>query len=130
MCFMSAENSFLSFQTTYLQAFLIWWTTHICVWDCGKTDCMVWVNPFRLSVAVIRMSSTPRAFRSVSTPIQKLELSFLPSHMPNTSLRPSRFNPTATYTALLMTFEFRSEEHTSELQSRENLVCRLLLEKK
>src|SRR5690606_16945213 len=27
-------------------------------------------------------------------------------------------------------FEHRSEEHTSELQSRENLVCRLLLEKK
>src|SRR5690606_40149519 len=26
--------------------------------------------------------------------------------------------------------EHRSEEHTSELQSRENLVCRLLLEKK
>src|SRR5436309_8976266 len=25
---------------------------------------------------------------------------------------------------------FRSEEHTSELQSRENLVCRLLIEKK
>src|SRR5690606_41650947 len=28
------------------------------------------------------------------------------------------------------TFCGRSEEHTSELQSRENLVCRLLLEKK
>src|SRR5690606_42052866 len=27
-------------------------------------------------------------------------------------------------------FFTRSEEHTSELQSRENLVCRLLLEKK
>src|SRR5690606_41715549 len=27
-------------------------------------------------------------------------------------------------------FQPRSEEHTSELQSRENLVCRLLLEKK
>src|SRR5690606_42029919 len=26
-------------------------------------------------------------------------------------------------------YEIRSEEHTSELQSRENLVCRLLLEK-
>src|SRR5690606_41923447 len=26
--------------------------------------------------------------------------------------------------------DFRSEEHTSELQSRENLVCRLLLDKK
>src|SRR5690606_41725351 len=28
------------------------------------------------------------------------------------------------------TGKLRSEEHTSELQSRENLVCRLLLEKK
>src|SRR5690606_27509559 len=27
-------------------------------------------------------------------------------------------------------YRLRSEEHTSELQSRENLVCRLLLEKK
>src|SRR5690349_22075966 len=27
-------------------------------------------------------------------------------------------------------FQFRSEEHTSELQSRRDLVCRLLLEKK
>ena len=26
--------------------------------------------------------------------------------------------------------DLRSEEHTSELQSRRNLVCRLLLEKK
>src|SRR5690606_40887783 len=37
--------------------------------------------------------------------------------------------------ALLNDWDFtddaeRSEEHTSELQSRENLVCRLLLEKK
>src|SRR5690606_39539490 len=29
-----------------------------------------------------------------------------------------------------MKYTIRSEEHTSELQSRENLVCRLLLEKK
>src|SRR5690606_41176777 len=29
-----------------------------------------------------------------------------------------------------MKIVLRSEEHTSELQSRENLVCRLLLEKK
>src|SRR5690606_41367823 len=29
-----------------------------------------------------------------------------------------------------LAIEDRSEEHTSELQSRENLVCRLLLEKK
>src|SRR5690606_40370299 len=31
---------------------------------------------------------------------------------------------------VLPALSFRSEEHTSELQSRENLVCRLLLEKK
>src|SRR5690606_39461109 len=31
---------------------------------------------------------------------------------------------------LYVRVEDRSEEHTSELQSRENLVCRLLLEKK
>src|SRR2546427_7968466 len=29
-----------------------------------------------------------------------------------------------------ITWELRSEEHTSELQSQSNLVCRLLLEKK
>src|SRR5690606_39319264 len=32
--------------------------------------------------------------------------------------------------ALYSMVQMRSEEHTSELQSRENLVCRLLLEKK
>src|SRR5258706_9075857 len=32
--------------------------------------------------------------------------------------------------ALLFAFVHRSEEHTSELQSLTNLVCRLLLEKK
>src|SRR5690606_41992592 len=31
---------------------------------------------------------------------------------------------------LPLSINLRSEEHTSELQSRENLVCRLLLEKK
>src|SRR5690606_40794485 len=30
----------------------------------------------------------------------------------------------------VLRYVLRSEEHTSELQSRENLVCRLLLEKK
>src|SRR5690606_40730493 len=49
------------------------------------------------------------------------------------------FNPVACLQLLLQLnpapFSFRiillrSEEHTSELQSRENLVCRLLLEKK
>src|SRR5690606_40115724 len=36
----------------------------------------------------------------------------------------------ADYFRMAITQTVRSEEHTSELQSRENLVCRLLLEKK
>src|SRR5436309_9945862 len=42
----------------------------------------------------------------------------------------SRGCRTATRCRSTGSLDFRSEEHTSELQSRENLVCRLLLEKK
>src|SRR3712207_8379443 len=38
--------------------------------------------------------------------------------------------PLITIKLLLSSFKVRSEEHTSELQSRQYLVCRLLLEKK
>src|SRR5690606_19468946 len=38
--------------------------------------------------------------------------------------------PSSTKIRSCKAFLIRSEEHTSELQSRENLVCRLLLEKK
>src|SRR5690606_41667489 len=41
---------------------------------------------------------------------------------------PLLLRPSASNIAKYM--RLRSEEHTSELQSRENLVCRLLLEKK
>src|SRR5690606_40994790 len=40
------------------------------------------------------------------------------------------FEPDQTQVFRWETRANRSEEHTSELQSRENLVCRLLLEKK
>src|SRR5690349_22491372 len=39
-------------------------------------------------------------------------------------------SPAHAESAPLMAGELRSEEHTSELQSRRDLVCRLLLEKK
>src|SRR2546430_4314392 len=50
-------------------------------------------------------------------------------------MRPSRPMPLATSWTSAPTFSQssarkRSEEHTSELQSQSNLVCRLLLEKK
>src|SRR5437016_11602019 len=38
--------------------------------------------------------------------------------------------PSATRPSIRLAVEIRSEEHTSELQSLTNLVCRLLLEKK
>src|SRR5690606_42056672 len=44
----------------------------------------------------------------------------------STGVRPVTF----LNTVLKAFVSVRSEEHTSELQSRENLVCRLLLEKK
>src|SRR5690606_40125622 len=46
-------------------------------------------------------------------------------------LRVSAVAPDGVIEAIESTrYPFRSEEHTSELQSRENLVCRLLLETK
>src|SRR2546430_6125748 len=52
--------------------------------------------------------------------------------MPHSATVPVAFSPDGT--RLLTTIDYfatvRSEEHTSELQSQSNLVCRLLLEKK
>src|SRR2546430_11205079 len=64
------------------------------------------------------------------------------SRLPDPSRQPVRDDPDLLYQvagqapkipldeALRPTWLFRSEEHTSELQSQSNLVCRLLLEKK
>src|SRR5260370_31861935 len=43
---------------------------------------------------------------------------------------PSQHESFSTWAYLSKNFRVRSEEHTSELQSHLNLVCRLLLEKK
>src|SRR2546430_11669393 len=56
------------------------------------------------------------------------------SHGRTSSPGASRFRPDRRNVALpnssCCAIECRSEEHTSELQSQSNLVCRLLLEKK
>src|SRR5947209_16131 len=69
-----------------------------------------------------RLRMTEPAFRNAR--ISRLGLLLLPVHLQVDSRR-----------HLLQLFEagfglLRSEEHTSELQSRQYLVCRLLLEKK
>src|SRR5256886_12444591 len=53
---------------------------------------------------------------------------------PRSSARPASSQPIVPFssatTGLASRMRRRSEEHTSELQSQSNLVCRLLLEKK
>src|SRR5438874_9781997 len=52
-----------------------------------------------------------------------------PEERPSTPEQPSDTRQLE-YANALFTRKMRSEEHTSELQSRRDLVCRLLLEKK
>src|SRR3989442_15884920 len=53
----------------------------------------------------------------------------LPIQVPGPS-HSAPYHPDMTLNASIFTLQRRSEEHTSELQSRPHLVCRLLLEKK
>src|SRR2546430_7238920 len=46
------------------------------------------------------------------------------------SFRPATATPASITSTIANGKSWRSEEHTSELQSQSNLVCRLLLEKK
>src|SRR5437660_8322907 len=65
--------------------------------------------------------------RSTLFPYTTLFRSFFSKRAFNALSSSSRCSGDNTFLLLLM---FRSEEHTSELQSRGHLVCRLLLEKK
>src|SRR2546430_12302143 len=53
-----------------------------------------------------------------------------PAAMPGRYNRSRQFNLGRGTVIVIDRFSARSEEHTSELQSQSNLVCRLLLEKK
>src|SRR2546422_2277960 len=77
-------------------------------------------NPLflRTSSRALRAASRARAALTAFAMIARATLGFL-----------SKNSPSASFTTLL-TMPSRSEEHTSELQSRLHLVCRLLLEKK
>src|SRR3712207_7755797 len=67
-------------------------------------------------------------FRSERTRRRSPSEPTLPTASKNSRAAPlsPRYRPAASTSRLA----FRSEEHTSELQSRQYLVCRLLLEKK
>src|SRR3712207_8459234 len=53
------------------------------------------------------------------------------AHVSPCTVRPVTYRPTPRdWSCCVVSHHGRSEEHTSELQSRQYLVCRLLLEKK
>src|SRR2546430_9913925 len=59
------------------------------------------------------------------------QLMFWSVQMPKWNVRPMRLSSPGGLSRLgMLEVDARSEEHTSELQSQSNLVCRLLLEKK
>src|SRR2546430_7121071 len=73
--------------------------------------------------------------RSTLFPYTTLFRSMPPANIP-ADVVIGRYTPTATgsdetpISSMAIVRKTRSEEHTSELQSQSNLVCRLLLEKK
>src|SRR3989475_2382815 len=85
------------------------------------------------AVGMIRREDVPIAFRVRRPRPYTIRGTF--RRPPPIPMLPER-NPEPTVAAVTLVFrggvifESRSEEHTSELQSQSNLVCRLLLEKK
>src|SRR5690606_41874708 len=75
---------------------------------------------------ITSMSSTGRSIRGSSRPLTVMGMLAAAINHADTCAAATR-NMTM---AEVLPADNRSEEHTSELQSRENLVCRLLLERK
>src|SRR5256886_8880241 len=93
------------------------WSSDVCSYDL-PTPCT---------------TSTLRCFTRILSPPVSLETTALfqaRSRGRSICGAPKAMPRPAISCASSMTFAARSEEHTSELQSQSNLVCRLLLEKK
>src|SRR3712207_8940770 len=69
-------------------------------------------------------------FRSSSSPWWRRDTPAMPSAGANSASSGPADRVSVSKPSMLMHHRLRSEEHTSELQSRQYLVCRLLLEKK
>src|SRR5690606_42008161 len=96
---------------------------------CACFSDLPFLVPYRTRIALLfafffRIRRPPR---STLFPYTTLFRSVLPATSQGPSNRPSGCG---TKSSRGFSRAKRSEEHTSELQSRENLVCRLLLEKK
>src|SRR3712207_8921642 len=69
------------------------------------------------------------SFSIISKP-SRLELDVIISYPSRDKLKSNSSNICSSSSIINILSKLRSEEHTSELQSRQYLVCRLLLEKK
>src|SRR5437016_11406604 len=96
-------------------------------------------TPFAGNPAAVCVLPAPRDERWMQDVAREMNLSETAFLLPeNTGYRLRWFTPAAevalcghaTLASAHVLWEDRSEEHTSELQSLTNLVCRLLLEKK
>src|SRR2546430_12549757 len=95
---------------------------------CGLTEAtgfpsdLATMRPNAMPPASIPATTSGSSIRFCSTASRTISAIALPTRVNRRTLEPIGFQ--LTYTS------YRSEEHTSELQSQSNLVCRLLLEKK
>src|SRR5690554_7313887 len=92
----------------------------------------------QVPATLIRFTSTPVMELFLNTGINHLlkkerqqnELDFLKGQVARVEITDLKFDFSFTLINQKLVVTVRSEEHTSELQSRPHLVCRLLLEKK
>src|SRR5690606_41025725 len=84
--------------------------------NCGVLFCVLMDCPLMSPPCLIHQNLLKIGIHAADIPLYLLDLHFLALFTNHIQIQ--------------LKFSIRSEEHTSELQSRENLVCRLLLEKK
>src|SRR5690625_5793324 len=86
-------------------------------------------SPISSGVRLVRRTSSSRHCRALTVLVTRISVV-----VPDRAIAPAPTSvlpaPQGSTTTPLPPCQKRSEEHTSELQSRGHLVCRLLLEKK
>src|SRR2546430_13169972 len=108
----------------------MWWRSLPVSFDgSGPSDPNV-VNTEEERAMVRSHSRSRRPLGSVALGMSAVLAWYSCGGEPRDVTAPESRSPSVSLQPLEQGFERRSEEHTSELQSQSNLVCRLLLEKK
>src|SRR4051794_12288151 len=106
----------------------MWWTTQSWTSTCGNTETAASGNPVRPSPHRMRMSRTPRAFKSLRTFSQNRAPSVSSIHRPSTSCRPAMLTPSTVYTHLFRTpLSVRTATRSPSTYNRVDAVQRTIL---